>query len=151
MPLVNVEYRQLLQVGSSFTHPPHTLHTPSTHPPHTLRTRLSAPSPRSLCTAEYSAPPLQAARRNPTSAPAILLPGLRTFATIVTWRLSSLTGVGDRRAIMDSFLCQAAYTVASCRAQASARALACVLPLGRLPPPPHPPTAPPPHRPTAAW
>jgi len=60
---------------------------------------------------------MEAARRTPTRAPAILLPGVRTFATIVTWRLSSLTGVGDRRAIMDSFLCQAAYTVASCRAQ----------------------------------
>jgi len=60
---------------------------------------------------------IEAAWRNPTRAPAILLPGLRTFATVVTWRLSSLTGVGDRRAIMDSVLCQTAYTVASCRAQ----------------------------------
>jgi len=59
---------------------------------------------------------IQAAWRNPTRAPAILLPGVRTFATVVTWRLSSLTGVGDRRAIMDSALCQTAYTVASCRA-----------------------------------
>jgi hypothetical protein len=60
---------------------------------------------------------IEAAWRNPTRAPAILLPGVRTFATVVTWRLSSLTGVGDRRAIMDSVLCQTAYTVASCRAQ----------------------------------
>jgi hypothetical protein len=79
---------------------------PLSAPPETSRT-LSTPLPRR-----------QAAWRNPTRAPAILLPGLRTFATVVTWRLSSLTGVGDRRAIMDSVLCQTAYTVASCRAQA---------------------------------
>jgi hypothetical protein len=56
---------------------------------------------------------IEAARRNPT----ILLPGVRTLATWGTWRLSVRTGVGDRRGIMDSFLCQAAYTVAVVRAQ----------------------------------
>lgn len=60
---------------------------------------------------------IEAAWRNPTRAPAILLPGVRTLATWGTWRLSGLTGVGDRRGIMDSVLCQAAYTVSVVRAQ----------------------------------
>ena len=138
MPMVDVEYKKLIQVRTPSAHPPHTLrtlfahpaHTPRLHSPHslfspsvssmhlfrTLSAPLPAPLPKPSRTLSTPLPPPQAAWRNPTRAPAILLPGVRTFATVVTWRLSSLTGVGDRRAIMDSALCQTAYTVASCRA-----------------------------------
>ena len=83
--------------------------TSSTAPLRTSPEALAHPSAPST-----PAPPPQAARRNPT----ILLPGVRTLATWGTWRLSVKTGVGDRRGIMDSLLCQAAHTVAVVRAQA---------------------------------
>ena len=121
MPIITVESKRLIEVRT----PPHPLRTS----PHPLRTPLhpSAPlctPPRPLRTSPEAlphrtapstpAPPPQAARRNPT----ILLPGVRTLATWGTWRLSVKTGVGDRRGIMDSLLCQAAHTVAVVRAQA---------------------------------
>ena len=116
MPIITVESKRLIEVRapprpSAPLHRSAPLRTPAP-PPRPLRTSpedLAHPSAPST-----PAPPPQAARRNPS----ILLPGVRTLATWGTWRLSVKTGVGDRRGIMDSLLCQAAHTVAVVRAQA---------------------------------
>jgi hypothetical protein len=61
---------------------------------------------------------IEAARRNPVAAlrSGLLWRSTRTAATLALWRASGLTGVGDKRSIMDAFLCQAGLTVATCRA-----------------------------------
>ena len=117
MPIITVESKRLIEVRAP-PRPSAPLHR-SAPPPHPLRTppRPLRTSPEALAhpsAPSTPAPPPQAARRNPT----ILLPGVRTLATWGTWRLSVKTGVGDRRGIMDSLLCQAAHTVAVVRAQA---------------------------------
>ena len=109
MPIITVESKRLIEVRA----PPH----PSATPPHPCTSAPLRTTPEALAhpsAPSTPAPPPQAARRNPT----ILLPGVRTLATWGTWRLSVKTGVGDRRGIMDSLLCQAAHTVAVVRAQA---------------------------------
>ena len=118
MPIITAESKRLIEVRTP-PHPSAPLRTPP-HPSAPLRAP-SAPPPhlsRNPTAPSTPVPPPQAAWRNPTRAPAILLPGVRTLATWGTWRLSGLTGVGDRRGIMDSVLCQAAYTVSVVRAQA---------------------------------
>ena len=115
MPIITVESKRLIEVRPlrAPSAPPHpSASAPLCTPPRPLRTSPEALPHRTAPSTH--APPPQAARRNPT----ILLPGVRTLATWGTWRLSVKTGVGDRRGIMDSLLCQAAHTVAVVRAQA---------------------------------
>mmetsp|Transcript_6040 Transcript_6040/g.11973 ORF Transcript_6040/g.11973 Transcript_6040/m.11973 type:complete len:404 (+) Transcript_6040:83-1294(+) len=58
----------------------------------------------------------KAARRHPAAAPALLWRSMRTGTTLALWRVSAMTGVGDRRSLMDALLCQIGLTVATCRA-----------------------------------